>query len=157
MLDIDVDCVEFMVHGRVAWSMTCSPPFYIGRARAQTTSRLLGRAGATSHRFALHYRHSSLVALVPSSTKHIARSVLNPEYYFIGSPHLTNMIDVVVQRPRDGCLYEIRQKGQKDPCYVVVPNPKVCYLFLSSFFYQFLIVYFVLLRCLLRYNNCASR
>ncbi|KAF9423234.1 hypothetical protein HW555_001303 [Spodoptera exigua] len=33
------------------------------------------------------------------------------------------MIDVV-QKPRDGCLYEIRQKGQKDTCYVVVPNPK---------------------------------
>ncbi|KAI5631801.1 TSC-22/dip/bun family domain-containing protein [Phthorimaea operculella] len=33
------------------------------------------------------------------------------------------MIDVV-QQPRDACLYEIRQKGQKDPCYVVVPNPE---------------------------------
>lgn len=31
------------------------------------------------------------------------------------------MIDFV-QQPRDGCLYEIRQKGQKDPCYVVVPD-----------------------------------
>lgn len=33
------------------------------------------------------------------------------------------MIDVV-QKPRDGCLYEIRQKGQKDTCYVVVQNTK---------------------------------
>ncbi|CAH3965452.1 unnamed protein product [Pieris brassicae] len=32
------------------------------------------------------------------------------------------MIDIV--QPRDGCLYEIRQKGHKDPCYVVVPNTK---------------------------------
>ncbi|OWR43307.1 hypothetical protein KGM_201530 [Danaus plexippus plexippus] len=30
------------------------------------------------------------------------------------------MIDVI--KPRDGCLYEIRQKGQRDPCYVVVPD-----------------------------------
>jgi hypothetical protein len=33
----------------------------------------------------------------------------------------------VVQQPRDGCLYEIRQKGQREPCYVVVPNTKVRY------------------------------
>lgn len=33
------------------------------------------------------------------------------------------MLDVA-QRPQD-VLYEIRQKGQKDPCYVVVPNPTV--------------------------------
>ncbi|XP_026731659.1 protein bunched, class 1/class 3/D/E isoforms-like [Trichoplusia ni] len=33
------------------------------------------------------------------------------------------MIDVI-QKPRDGCLYEIRQKGHKDTCYVVVPNTK---------------------------------
>ncbi|KOB78117.1 Protein bunched, class 1/class 3/D/E isoforms [Operophtera brumata] len=32
------------------------------------------------------------------------------------------MLDVV-QRPKDACVYEIRQKGQIDPCYVVVPNP----------------------------------
>ncbi|KAI8438135.1 hypothetical protein MSG28_010763 [Choristoneura fumiferana] len=31
------------------------------------------------------------------------------------------MIDVVSQ-PRDACLYEIRQKGRKDACYVVVPD-----------------------------------
>lgn len=34
------------------------------------------------------------------------------------------MIDVI-QKPRDACLYEIRQKGQRDPCYVVVPNTNV--------------------------------
>lgn len=33
------------------------------------------------------------------------------------------MIDVI--KPRDGCLYEIRQKGQRDPCYVVVPDTTV--------------------------------
>lgn len=43
------------------------------------------------------------------------------------------MIDFV-QKPKDACLYEIRQKGQKDPCYVVVPNPKVRFLFYSHIF-----------------------
>lgn len=45
---------------------------------------------------------------------------------------------IAVVKPRDACLYEIRQKGQKDPCYVVVPNPKVrCRYFLSQFFFIF--------------------
>lgn len=39
------------------------------------------------------------------------------------------MLDVV-QRPKDTCVYEIRQKGQNDPCYVVVPNPKVRFIFI---------------------------
>lgn len=47
------------------------------------------------------------------------------------------MLDVV-QRPKDACLYEIRQKGQSDPCYVVVPNPKVrswlCVIFILKCF-----------------------
>lgn len=43
------------------------------------------------------------------------------------------MIDVV-QKPRDGCLYEIRQKGQKDTCYVVVQNTKVRFIFHSEDF-----------------------
>lgn len=43
------------------------------------------------------------------------------------------MIDVV-QKPRDGCLYEIRQKGQKDTCYVVVQNTKVRFIFYSEDF-----------------------
>lgn len=42
------------------------------------------------------------------------------------------MIDVA--KPRDGCLYEIRQKGQKDPCYVVVPDTYVR-LGLYAFYY----------------------
>ncbi|XP_037298788.1 protein bunched, class 1/class 3/D/E isoforms-like [Manduca sexta] len=33
------------------------------------------------------------------------------------------MIDVA-QKPNHGCLYEIRQKGQREPCYVVVPDTK---------------------------------
>lgn len=45
------------------------------------------------------------------------------------------MIDIA-QKPRDGCLYEVRQKGQKDPCYVVVPNPKVRYFLNSNLFYS---------------------
>ncbi|GBP13306.1 hypothetical protein EVAR_8225_1 [Eumeta japonica] len=32
------------------------------------------------------------------------------------------MIDVV--RNKEVCLYEIRQKGQKDACYVMVPDTK---------------------------------
>ncbi|VVC91159.1 unnamed protein product [Leptidea sinapis] len=32
------------------------------------------------------------------------------------------MIDIV--KPRNGCLYEIRQQGQREPCYVVVPDTK---------------------------------
>lgn len=29
---------------------------------------------------------------------------------------------------RDCCLYEIRQRGQEDACYVVVPNPEVRFM-----------------------------
>ncbi|CAH2050021.1 unnamed protein product, partial [Iphiclides podalirius] len=32
------------------------------------------------------------------------------------------MIDVV--QSKDGCLYEIKRKGARDTCYVVVPNPE---------------------------------
>jgi len=34
------------------------------------------------------------------------------------------MLDNVVNSS-EGCLYEIRQRGQRDACYVIVPNPKV--------------------------------
>lgn len=49
------------------------------------------------------------------------------------------MIDVL-QKPKDGCLYEIRQKGQKDTCYVVVPNPKVRFIYNTKHFVLY--VYF---------------
>lgn len=36
------------------------------------------------------------------------------------------MVDVISFPQSENWLYEIRQKGQKDPCYVMVPNVKVC-------------------------------
>lgn len=50
------------------------------------------------------------------------------------------MIDVVQQR--NGCLYEIRQKGQRDPCYVVVPDTKVRFIFQSVHHHTHLVLFF---------------
>lgn len=61
------------------------------------------------------------------------------------------MIDVL-QKPKDACLYEIRQKGQKDTCYVVVPDPKVrFYLYYEIFFVIFYA--FCVYVCYIKYQS----
>lgn len=109
------------MHGRIAWSVTCSVALYIGRARAQTDHQSPARTlrGNYIHGFAS--QTLSPVELQPPPATYIYSVTLKTSF-----PHRTNMIDVA-QKPRDGCLYEIRQKGQKDPFYVVVPNTTVCF------------------------------